>query len=116
MCGQVPVDFPEMIKPRGKFVEFGSRLCLCDTALQLGNAAGDHGAVYILDGFGDLGQHCQTFIRNFGKSTQHNNLLLTAAGVHGQNPGSYRRYRRGMVGEHAKVTLDAGNIHLFDFT
>ena len=81
----------------------------------LGDLVGELRPVELLDRGRDVGQHGETLVGHFGKPAEHDDLLLRAARRHRQDARPDRGHDRRMSGEHAEITLDAGNVDLIDF-
>ena len=65
---------------------------------------------------GDIGKHRQALRRHFGKPAEHDDLLLLAAGKHRHDAGTNACHHRRVAGQHAEITLGAGNVDLIDLT
>ena len=63
---------------------------------------------------GDVGEHGEALLGHFGDAAEHHDLLLIAAGDHGEDARTDHRHHRRVVGEHAEIALDAGDVDLID--
>ena len=54
-------------------------------------------------------------VGHFRQAAEHDDLLLRATGRDHQDPRPDRGHHRRVAGQHAEITLDAGNVDLIDF-
>lgn len=108
------LDALEVIEPLDRAIEFGAFL-LGELGFHLGNRVGELRAIEFLDRGGDIGEHRKAFLRHFGETAEHNELLMRAARGHREDSRPDRGDDRRMAGEHAEIALDAGDVNLIDF-
>ena len=101
------LDALEVIEPLDRAIEFGAFL-LGELGFHLGNRVGELRAIEFLDRGGDIGEHRKAFLRHFGETAEHNELLMRAARGHREDFRPDRGDDRRMAGEHAEIALDAG--------
>ena len=94
-------------------VEFGAFL-LGELFFHFGNRIGELGPIDVLHRGGDVGEHGEALLRHFGQATEHDDLVVRAAGGDRQDPRTDCSYHRRMASEHAEITLDAGDVDLID--
>src|SRR6478752_10355677 len=107
-------DALEVIEPLDRAIEFGAVL-LGELGFHLGNRVGEFRAIEFLDRGGDIGEHRKAFLRHFGETAEHNELLMRAARGNREDSRPDRGDDRRMAGEHAEIALDAGDVNLIDF-
>jgi hypothetical protein len=108
------LDALEVIEPLDRAIEFGAVL-LGELGFHLGNRVGEFRAIEFLDRGGDIGEHRKAFLRHFGETAEHNELLMRAARGHREDSRPDRGDDRRMAGEHAEIALDARDVNLIDF-
>src|SRR6202048_4108413 len=111
---ELALDALEMIEPLDRTVELGA-LFLSKLFFHLGDLVGEPCPIQLLQRGGDIGQHRQTLVGYFGKTAEHDDLLMCAARRHREDPRPDRGHHRRMSSEHAEIALDAGNVNLIDF-
>ena len=111
---QFVLDALEVIEPLDRAIEFGAFL-LGELGFHLRNRVGELRPIEFLDRGGDIGEHRKAFLRHFGETAEHNELLMRVARGHREDSRPDRGDDRRMAGEHAEIALDAGDVNLIDF-
>ena len=65
---------------------------------------------------GDIGQHGEALVGDFGETAEHDDLFVGAADDHREDPRPDRRHHGSVSGEYAEIALDAGDVNLIDFS
>src|SRR3954453_3321382 len=111
---ELMLDALEVIEPLDGVVEFGAFL-LGELGFHFRDRLGELGAVELLRRGRDVGQHGKTLLVHFGEAAKHDDLLVAAAvGGDGQDARPDRGHHRRVAGEHAQITLHAGDVDLID--
>src|SRR5258708_3792093 len=105
---ELVLDALEMIKPLDRAVEFRA-LFLSELGFHVGNLVGELGPIQFLDRGGDVCEHREALVGHFGKTAEHDDLLMRPARRHREDSRPDRGYDRGMSGKHAEIALDAGD-------
>ena len=94
-------------------IELGAFL-LGELFFHFGNRVGELRPIEFLHRGGDVGEHGEALLRNFGQATEHDDLLVRAAGDDRQDARPDYGDDRRMAGQHAEIALHAGDVDLID--
>src|ERR1700736_108097 len=75
---ELALDALEMIEPLDRAVELRA-VFLGELGLHFGNRVGELGPIQILHRGGDIRQHGEALVGHFGKTAEHDDLLMCAA-------------------------------------
>jgi hypothetical protein len=81
---------------------------------ELADVLGEQLLVEALERIGKIGDHGQALLRHFGEAAEHDDALRAVGHMHRQNARPQRGDQRGMLFQHAEVTLDARHVDLLD--
>src|SRR5437773_2237022 len=113
-CTELVLDALEVIEPLDGVIELVPFL-LGELRFHLGNRLGELRPIDILYRGGDVGEHGEAILRHFRKAAEHDDLLVRATRVDGQDARADRSHDRRVSGEHAEIAFQAGNVNLIDF-
>src|SRR3954470_5398872 len=112
-AAELLLDALEVVEPGDGLIELVA-FVLLQALFHLRDGRGELGPVELGQRGRDVGEYGQALLGDFGDTAEHDDLLVLAAGGHGENAGPDRGNDRRMSRQHAEVTLDAGNIALVD--
>ena len=110
---ELVLDALEVVEPLDRAIEFRA-LFLGKLSFHGGYLVGEFGPIEILDRSCHVRQHREALVGHFREAAEHDDLLMRAARGHRQDPRPDRRHYRCVAGEHAEITLDAGDVNLVD--
>src|SRR5262245_52784676 len=107
----LPLHALEVIETLDLTVEFVAFL-LGSLGFHLGTSVRKPGAVKLLEGRRDIGEHGESLLRYFGNTAGNDDLLALAANEDGQDARTDRGNHRRVAGEHAEIAFHAGDVDL----